>query len=407
MIRRAQWPLFACCCLCCFASMASMRLCDSMLAILAAQFAMPVERAPQTISLFALAYGVFQLFSGPLGDWLGKTRMIALAALACALGNVAAALANNLDQLLAARFFSGAAAAGIVPLTMAWIGDNTADEQRQEALARLLSATVLGMIAGQWGGAALAASLGWRASFLSIAAAFALGALMTASASPRTAQKAALRQLTFVRQTSDILRARWVRLVLLATFIEGSFAYCALAFMPTYLNSAFGLPLSRAGLIASSYGVGGLIFSLSAKRVIRRFKDAHLARAGGLLFAVSLLALTASPRWWCCAPACALAGFGFYALHNVLQNHAAQMAPQASGTAVSLFSCVLFLGQSFGISIGAWWVGHASVRYVFVGCGIGVLALAVAFARVLERGQAPGDSNATPDKPAISRRPHC
>jgi predicted MFS family arabinose efflux permease len=383
--RGAQWALY----ICCFGSMASMRLCDSMLPALAGEFAVPADHASQTISLFALAYGVFQLCSGPLGDRLGKIRVIAFAAFACALGNFGACLAGSLDELLAARLFSGAAAAGIVPLTMAWIGDHCPDGERQEALARLLGATVLGMMAGQWGGGALASSLGWRTPFLSVGAVFALGWVTATSVSLRISRDTSTKRLTFVHQTIDILGARWVRLVLLLTFVEGTFAYCALAFMPTYLNASFALPLSRAGLIASAYGVGGLIFSLNAKRVIRRLRDARLAGAGGLLLALALVTLAASPVWWLSVPACALAGFGFYALHNVLQNHAAQMAPQARGTAVSLFSCVLFLGQSFGIAMGAWSVSHASVRVLFVVCGLGLLVLALVFAHLLRARHAP------------------
>ncbi|MFP3563514.1 MFS transporter [Paraburkholderia sp. SIMBA_030] len=380
-----QWPLY----ICCFGSMASMRMCDSMLPVLAREFAVSADGAAQTISLFALAYGIFQLFSGPLGDRLGKMRVIAFAAFACALGNIGACLAGSLDELLAARLFSGAAAAGIVPLTMAWIGDHSPDGERQVALARLLGATVLGMIAGQWGGAALASSWGWRASFMSTGAVFALGWLTVRSVSPPIARDTSAKQPTFVRQTIDMLGASWVRLVLLVTFVEGTFAYSALAFMPTYLNASFALPSSTAGLIASSYGMGGLLFSLSSKRVIRRFRDAHLARVGGLLLALSLVTMAASPFWWLSAPACALAGFGFYALHNVLQNHAAQMAPQARGTAVSLFSCVLFLGQSFGVGMGAWSISHASVRVLFAVCALGLLVLAVIFTQLLTARSAP------------------
>lgn len=363
--------------------MASMRMCDSMLPALAEEFATRGDRASQTISLFALAYGIFQLCSGPLGDRLGKTRVIALAAFACALGNFGACLAGTLDELLAARLFSGIGAAGIVPLTMAWIGDHSPDDERQVALARLLGATVLGMIAGQWGGGALASSLGWRTSFMSTGAVFALGWVTVRRVSPRVPRDTSANQLAFVSQTIDILGANWVRLVLLVTFVEGMFAYSALAFMPTYLNTSFALSSSSAGLIASSYGVGGLIFSLGSKRMIRRLRDARLVRVGGLLLAIALVALAASPVRWLSVPACALAGFGFYALHNVLQNHAAQMTPQTRGTAVSLFSCVLFLGQSFGIAMGGWSVSHASVRGLFVVCGAGLLVLAAVFAHLL------------------------
>ena len=59
-----------------FASMASMRACDSVLPALAAGFSVTTSAAAQTISGFAIAYGVMQFFLGPLGDRLGKPRVI-------------------------------------------------------------------------------------------------------------------------------------------------------------------------------------------------------------------------------------------------------------------------------------------------------------------------------------------
>jgi len=143
---RILWLLSACC----FVSMASMRVCDSLLLALQSQFGGTMQHAAEAISAFALAYGVMQLVFGPLGDRLGKVRVIAWATLACTLGNLGAALSVHMGQLVAARVLSGAAAAGIVPLTMAWIGDTVRYELRTEILACLLGATVFGMIAGQW-----------------------------------------------------------------------------------------------------------------------------------------------------------------------------------------------------------------------------------------------------------------
>ena len=47
-------------------------------------------------------------------------------------------------------------------------------------------------------------------------------------------------------------------------------------------------------------------------------------------------------------------GFGTYLFHNTLQTHATQMAPQARGTAVSIFAFCLFTGQAAGVSLGGW-----------------------------------------------------
>ena len=63
-----------------FASMAAMRMCDSMLVGLGQEFAVTTGEASAVISYAAVAYGVLQIFYGPLGERIGKLRVIALLA---------------------------------------------------------------------------------------------------------------------------------------------------------------------------------------------------------------------------------------------------------------------------------------------------------------------------------------
>ena len=99
-----------------FCSMASMRVCDPMLVELSSQFGVSVGEASAVISAFAVAYGCLQLFYGPLGDRVGKLRVINGAALACALFSAVTALTSDFDVLVVARAAMGASAAGIIPL---------------------------------------------------------------------------------------------------------------------------------------------------------------------------------------------------------------------------------------------------------------------------------------------------
>jgi MFS family permease len=145
-----------------FTSMASMRVCDPMLVALSEEFQVSVGEASRVVSGFAIAYGCMQLFYGPLGDRLGKLRVINAALLVCGGFSVVTAMASDFDWLVGARALMGASAAAIIPLSMAWLGDQVGYERRQETLARLMSATVIGMMAGQWFGAGRAVWSGGR-----------------------------------------------------------------------------------------------------------------------------------------------------------------------------------------------------------------------------------------------------
>jgi len=88
---------------------------------------------------------------------------------------------------------------------------------------------------------------------------------------------------------------------------------------------------------------------------------------------------------------CFFAGVGFYMLHNTLQVQATQMAPHARGTAVTLFACLLFLGQSTGVLVVAFSVDRGWLPPVFTAAALGVLALGFVVSRQVQaRGAVAG-----------------
>ena len=360
---------------CAFSSMASLRLCDAMLPHLAVQFSANLQQVAGAISGFALAYGLLQIFYGPLGDRFGKLRVIGWATLLCTVGNVGAAMAPTLDALVAWRAVSGAAAAGIIPLAMAWVGDNVDYGQRQEVLARFLGATVLGMICGQWFGGLMAETLGWRAAFGLMAITFLSAGVHAVTQARRDRSSSAPQQVGARARLSAVLMAPWSRLILATAFLEGALVFGVIAFLPTFLYGRHDLSTSAAGAITAMYGVGGLVYSRSARSMLSRLGETGLAMGGGACLAVAFVTAAIASHWAWTIPASFLAGLGFYALHNTLQVHATQMAPAFRGTAVSLFACILFIGQSVGVMLASTLARIVPLATVIAvaGCGLGVL----------------------------------
>ena len=372
-----------------FGSMASMRVCDPMLGGLGHDFQVSTGEASRVIAAFAVAYGVLQLFYGPLGDRLGKIRVINLATAGCAVFSALTALAPSLDVLVLSRAAMGGAAAGIIPLSMAWIGDQVGYEQRQATLGRFMGATVTGMMAGQWFGGVASEYLGWRVAFGLLSALFAVAAftLYRKTGAQRAAHAQALSQTAPVpwrrsfHATLALLRLPRVRWVVTVTAIEGALAFGTLAFVPSRLVSTLGFSPSTAGGVMMLYGVGGLLYSQFVTRWLRLLGERGLALLGGTLIAVSLWALAFVPLAAVAVSACFFAGLGFYMLHNTLQTQATQMAPHARGSAVTLFACLLFLGQSLGVLVVGSTVDHGGLAAAMAVAGLGVLVLAWAVSR--------------------------
>jgi predicted MFS family arabinose efflux permease len=371
-----------------FASMASMRIGDPMLVVLGQEFQVSTGEASGVVSVFAVVYGLMQLFYGPLGERFGKLRVVSLAVTACALFSALTAMSVNLPMLMVMRGLMGAAAAGIIPLSMAWVGDQVPYERRQETLAKLMSATVIGMMSGLWFGGFAADTLGWRSAFVLLAVMFALAAVLLWRARQKSPAPAATQPPSLIasfRLTGQLLGTPRVRLILTVTAAEGALVFGAMAFMPTHLHQQFGLSVVAAGSVMMLYGVGGLLYSQMARRWLAWLGERGLVRTGAALVAVGLLVLAWGSGVWLGMLACLMTGLGFYMLHNTLQVQATQMAPAARGSAVTLFACSLFFGQSTGVLIMAQSVDMGWLAYAFTGAALGVVGLGAVVYRLVGR----------------------
>ena len=378
----------------CFASMAAQRICDAMLPELSRVFSVGLAQAAQVVSVFAIAYGAAQLFYGPLGDRVGKFRVITFATLACCIGSALAVAAGTLDMLVFARLLMALGAAALIPLSMAWVGDSVPSDQLQEMLTRTGLGSTLGIVGGQLVGGLLTDALGWRWAFVFMTVLFGVvGSLLWLNLRQqrRPALKAeapvggAAVRPGFVTQAMQILTGSWSRIILLMALVEGAAGFGVLAIWASHLHRSLGLSLSLAGAIVALFGLGGMLYMAVGRHLIRRFGQQGLVLFGGAIVGVCALVLAYTPHWGPALPASLLAGFGFFMFHNTMQANATQMAPHARGTAVSLFSSSLFLGQSIGVVLAASLIDRIGTSAVIAAGGAVMLLEGVYFAWVLRR----------------------
>lgn len=375
-----------------FSSMVAQRICDAMLPELSRTFSVSLAQASQVVSVFAVVYGLAQLFFGPLGDRLGKFRVVTFATLACSAGSIVAIFATSLDLLVLARGMVALGAAAIIPLSLAWIGDSVAHDQLQETLARIGLGTTLGIVSGQLVGGLLTDTLGWRWTFGFMAMLFGMvGSLLYADWRRQRRGHASIAisqpelQLGFVAQALTIITGPWSRIILLVAFIEGAVGFGVVAMWPSHLHQAMGLTISVAGAIVALYGLGGVIYMAVARHLIRRFRERELAFLGASLLGLSALVFGFTPYWIFTMPVSLVGGFGFFMFHNTMQANATQMVPTARGTAVSLFASALFLGQSVGVLLAASLIDRIGTGTVIAMGGVVMITVGLFFAEALRR----------------------
>ncbi len=378
-----------------FVSAANLRVCDPLLPQIAGELGVTIGGAGAVVTAFALAYGLCQIFVGPLGDAQGKLRLVVLGSLWAGISTLLCAAMPTLAPVVLLRFLAGAGGAAIIPLAIAWLGDVIPYQRRQPILARFASGQILGVVFGQAAGGLLGELVGWRGAMVLVGVAHIGAGLLLANEMRRLAigmpVPGRARWHEAAMAARDILRRPWARILLGTAFLEGVLMFGAFAYVGAHLHQRFGVGPGLVGITVAAFGIGALLYALTAGTLIARFGQARLTAAGSTLVAIGYVALALTPWLWLAAPAVAVVGLGFYMLHNTLQTEATQLAPEARGLSVSLFAIVLFTGQSVGVALAGPVVDRWGAQPVLIVAAGGLLAVIQWFRLQLLRRAVGGD----------------
>lgn len=361
-----------------FASALSLRATDPLLPVLAADLGVTLREAALLASAYTLPYAIMQLVLGPVGDAIGKIRLIRISLAVLTVGLALSALAPDYGSVLAARALAGGFAGGVIPASMALIGDRVAYAERQFSISRFLVAVIFGQLSGSAISGALAEVAGWRAVFAlsAVVAGLALAASLLFLHGERTRGELSL--------GGSIARYRTVlanpaSLFVFATVAgEGILIFGVFPFVAPMLVPHGATGSLEAGIAISGFAVGGILYSLVVRRLVAGLGQWGMMRIGGAVAGLAYMLVATPLPWTAIAGLFVVAGFGFYMLHNTMQTQATELAPGARGSALALFASSFFLGQGLGPILG----GPISDAYGFgtlfvlsglltVGLGIG------------------------------------
>ncbi|MFQ3622963.1 MAG: MFS transporter, partial [Acetobacteraceae bacterium] len=256
MTRHASGPPLAILMLTGFLSGAGMRVADPLLALIGGDFGVSVGRTAPVVAAFTLVYGLAQPVLGPLGDRLGKLRLIAACMGLYGLASLASAFAPGLGLLVLLRALAGAFAGGLIPVAIALIGDTTSYENRQATLGRFMTGIVLSNLVTSPGSGAAGDVIGWRPVFAL------LGAVALAAAVPLWREARRFPPPVHGPEAGAVARYRMLlgrpaaRRLLWLVAVEGGVAFAAPPFIGAFLVEGYGLSFSAAGLLLGAAGVG-------------------------------------------------------------------------------------------------------------------------------------------------------
>ncbi|MBW6400130.1 MFS transporter [Roseomonas sp. HJA6] len=362
-----------------FAGALATRATDPLVVDIAADLGSTAAQVALLGTAYTLPFALVQPILGPVADAIGKRRVVTACLSLLAVLLLLSAVAASLGWLMAFRALSGAAAGGMMPLTLAIMGDAVPLRDRQVALSRMLVFGISGQIAGGAIAGPVAALAGWRGMLALCALAAVLG-LVTLLAASRGAAREPITHYNPVlamRRYGTIL-ANPQAIPLYATVAaEGALVFGSFPFMASLMIARDIGGTAEAGLAIGAFGLGGLTYAALAHWLLMRFGQAPVVRLGGVIGLLALVGLGLAPALWVAVLSGVLLGTAFYMIHNAIQTRATELSQQFRGSAVSLHAFSFFTGQSLGPVL--FGLGDTTVGLGLTLCVAGVLLAALSW----------------------------
>jgi predicted MFS family arabinose efflux permease len=322
-----------------------------------------VAAAGLVVTAYGLPYAVCQLAYGPLGDRVGRLRVITWAYIVFVVGAFCSSLAPTLPFLALARVVAGGAAAAVFPMALAHIGDHMPYHRRQAAVGLLISTSSAAQVLSVSIGGMVGEFLSWRllyAGFAVLGLAVWVLLFRALKASPPHQRPAVDEAFSssgwrtverLLAQYVSIYRKPYALRLFAMVFVENFFLIGGFSYIGASIHDRFNVGLLVVGFLLMGYGIGSISAAQAVGRVVHRLGESRLILAGGLLMGSGFLLAEVMPRAEFAFLAAGLMGAGFVCAHTTLQTRMTELAPSARGTALAMHAFHTTLGQAAGAAV--------------------------------------------------------
>jgi MFS family permease len=248
----------------------------------------------------AIMVGLLTFPLSLLADRLGRVKSLTAMAVLWSLATLLCAIADNYGQMLAGRLLVGVGEAAYGSVGIALVVSVFPKRLRATLSAAFMAGGLLGQVLGVGIGGAVAAAQGWRMAFLVIA----LGGLALAILFPLLVGERRIAALAvgagnepYERKQAfpkigSLFAGRTIKCVYIGSGLQLFVAGALPAWLPTYFNRYYDLPVDKAGTLAALFlaicGIGMVVCGQLSDRLFNR-SDQRIRLAVGYSLACAIL----------------------------------------------------------------------------------------------------------------------
>jgi DHA1 family inner membrane transport protein len=332
---------------------------------IAADLGVSLPSAGLLVSLYALGVAVgAPVLTALTGRVPRKTLLVALMVL-FTLGNVIAWMAPGYGSLIVARVLTGLAHGVFFSIGSIIATSVVPKEKAASAIAIMFTGLTVALVTGVPLGTFIGQHLGWRATFLAVAALGVIALIGSLLFVPRNLQRS--EPATFGQQLSVLAQPRLL-LVYAITALGYGGTFLSFTYLASILQDVTGFSANAVSGVLLVYGVSVAIGNLWGGRLAdRRGPIPALKLIFGLLAAVLfVLTFTAYNIWLVLLTVLALGAVAFGnvpGLQVYVVKQAQRFAPQAADVASGLNIAAFNVGIALGASLGGLVVDHLGLMH--------------------------------------------
>ncbi len=292
-----------------------------------------------------LCFGLFTLFFGPLGDRFGKTRILKLAAMGSAVASLASAFSPNLNVIIVIRAINGAFSAGVMPISMAYIGETSPQHEMHSRIGKVMGLMFLGSALATVIGGTVSQLGSWRMVYLVYGFAELLLVIPLFLLLPTDST---VKNSSIGSGYKELLRTPGFLKTVGLLFFIGFSTLGTFAYLGEYLRQLTGYGLIRIGWILGAYGIGTLLGGRIAAELRMKIGKAFYFLAGltgGIGFTFISFSSTSA---YIAVAGLFLAGLAFISLQSSIVFQAQNLAPMRRGAVMSAASFTMVTSAALG-----------------------------------------------------------
>ncbi|TCZ80765.1 MFS transporter [Paenibacillus albiflavus] len=346
------------------AIMSSFYVTIPLISVFSKEFLVLESQAVWVSSSFTLSFAMGCLLLGPLSDRFGRKRIMLVGLIALTIVTSFLGFQSSLFSVILLRAIQGLTAATFSPVVLPYVMELFPQHKRVFAISCMSTSFLMAGIIGQVFSSYVSFHLGWQYVFIILAAIYFILTLLMIFFIPNLPANGIRVAETFKQMRKTLAqKSLWlafvIALVMLLSFVG---MYTALG---NFLSSSlFGFSNQQI-LYVRSVGVLGMLMSLFASRLVKRFGVIPILRSAIILSAIGLILLGFGANMVFIIAMSVVFVSGIAVAIPSLVSLVGELGGAARGAAISIYTVVVNLGATIGPILAILLLGFGNYVLTF------------------------------------------